>query len=389
MTRPPRDAPPWWPDGEPWRGRSWQGGRWRGGPWAEGGWRHGRRRFGCVFGLLFVLFIGSAVAFLIGLAAIALGLTGSGDPGDPLGLGLRIGGLLVLGAGVVGLLAGGRAVRAVAGHLDELADATRRVESGDYSVRVGDTLRGPRRLKQLARGFDTMAARLEADEVQRQSLLADVSHELRTPLAVVQGELEAIIDGVHAPDEAHLGAILDETRVLARLVDDLRTVALSEAGTLRLHREPTDVGLLAVEVATTLRTAAVQAGVTIEVNQADDLPLAELDPLRIREVLANLVTNAIRYTPRDGTVRISVAADGGGRHLLVKVRDTGRGIDPTVLPDVFERFVRSADSRGSGLGLAICRHLVEAHRGKISASTEPGGGTTMAFELPIRPVPDG
>lgn len=351
--------------------------------WGPG--RPGRRRFGCIFGLVFVLFIGSIVAFAIGLLATALGLTGAGDPGDPLGAGLRIGGLAALGIGVIGIIAGVRAVRAVARPLDELDEATRRVEAGDYSVRVGE-VRGPRSVRRLARGFDTMVARLEVDERQRRTLLADVSHELRTPLAVVQGQLEAIIDGVHEPDEGRLAAALEGTRVIARLVEDLRTVALSEAGTLPLHREPTDLGLVASEVADAFRTAADQVGVDIVVKASDVFPQADLDPLRMREVLSNLVANALRYTPARGRVTLTVASQGD--RAMVVVADTGAGIAPDVLPHVFDRFVRSADSHGSGLGLAISRHLVEAHGGSISAQSTPGSGTTITVDLPLVPPSD-
>jgi len=384
-----RQAPPWWPEGEPWKGdRDHQGrrrGGWGGG-WGGSGWgpgRSGRRRFGCIFGLVFVLFIGSIVAFIIGLLATALGITG--DPGDPLGAGLRIGGLVVLGIGVIGIVAGVRAVRAVTRPLDELDEATRRVEAGDYSVRVGE-VRGPRSVRRLARGFDTMVARLEVDEQQRRTLLADVSHELRTPLAVVQGQLEAIIDGVHEPDEGHLAAVLEQTRVIARLVEDLRTVALSEAGTLPLHREPTDLGLVASEVADAFRPAAQQAGVDIVVNAPEAFPQGDLDPFRMREVLSNLMANALRYTPVGG--RVTMTVDSDGERATVVVADTGAGIAPDVLPHVFERFVRSADSHGSGLGLAISRNLVEAHGGSISAQSMPGAGTTITVDLPLSPPSD-
>jgi signal transduction histidine kinase len=232
-----------------------------------------------------------------------------------------------------------------------------------------------------------MASRLAADERQRRTLLADVSHELRTPLAVIQGNLEALVDGVHPADPAHIEAILDETAVLSRLVDDLRTVALSEGGTLPLHREPTDLALLAADVASSFAAAADGAGVALAVDSADDLPLLDVDPLRIREVLANLVANALRYTPRGGSIRISAAGEdrralpAGGGFVRVAVTDTGPGIAPDVLPHVFDRFWKSADSRGSGLGLAIARNLVDAHGGQIGAESD-SGGTTVWLRLP-------
>jgi signal transduction histidine kinase len=230
-----------------------------------------------------------------------------------------------------------------------------------------------------------MAGRLETSEAQRRTLLADVGHELRTPLAVVQGNVEAILDGVHEPDREHLESILEETRVLARLVDDLRTITQSEAGRLALHREPTDLDVLVTDAVGSFEAAAAGAGVTLRVDVPDDLPILEVDPVRIREVVANLVANAIRHTPRGGMVTVSGGVEGGGtaRRVEITVADTGAGIDPALLPHVFDRFAKSADSRGSGLGLAIARGLVEAHGGSITASSPPGSGATFRFSLPV------
>ena len=182
----------------------------------------------------------------------------------------------------------------------------------------GRRLPGPRRaqtrsdlrpIQELARGFDTMAARLEADEEQRRTLLADVSHELRTPLAVITGNLEAILDGVYPPDEAHLTPILEETRVLERLIDDLRTLTLSEAGTLALHPEPTDPDVLVGDVVRSFTPAATRAGVRLAADVPDDLPILDIDPVRIREVLSNLVANALRHTPDGGSVTLGASRD--------------------------------------------------------------------------------
>jgi two-component system sensor histidine kinase BaeS len=280
----------------------------------------------------------------------------------------------------------GRSLRSTATTLDALVEATRQVEAGDYTVRVGVPRRGMRAMRQLTRGFDTMTARLEADERQRRTLLADVSHELRTPLTVVQGHVEAIVDGVHPADPAHLATILEETRVLGRLIDDLRTLALSEAGTLALYPEPTDPEVLIGEVSRSFEPAAAAAGVTIAVEIDGDLPIVDVDPVRIREVLANLVANALRHTPSGGRITIagSLTSEGGeGARLVFEVRDTGSGIDPALLPHVFDRFVQGDASRGSGLGLAIARGLVEAHRGTIFATSAPGTRTTFRVELPL------
>jgi two-component system sensor histidine kinase BaeS len=265
--------------------------------------------------------------------------------------------------------------------LDELVDVASRLEAGDYTARIRQPVRGPRPVRDLVRAFDTMAARLETDEAQRRSLLADVTHELRTPLAVVQGNVEAIIDGVHPADETHLSAILDETRVLTRLVEDLRTLALSEAGSLSLHREPTDLAILVTDVATAFEAAAGATGITIEADVDDSVPLLDSDPVRIREVLGNLVGNAIRHTPAGGSIRISGRLDGPWVELVVA--DTGSGIEPELLDHVFERFSRSASTGGTGLGLAIARGLVELHGGTIAATSQPGAGTRIEVRLPV------
>ncbi|MDQ6795458.1 MAG: HAMP domain-containing histidine kinase [Chloroflexota bacterium] len=346
-----------------WRGR-------RGGPWAGGrGWQRG---FGCVFGLVFLLVLGSVAT----VAATVISHFGS--------VGLAAGLLgLVLIFGFVG-----GTFRRTASTLDDLSDAARRVSGGDFAARVPQPRRGPPPLRELVRGFNTMAERLERDERKRRSLLADVSHELRTPLAVVQGNLEALLDGVYPADEAHLSGILEETRVLTRLVDDLRTLTLSEAGSLPLHREPTDVAVLAAEVAASFRPAAEAAGVTLTASVDEGVPLLDVDPVRTHEVLTNLVANALRYTPTGGRVTIAGALETGqkagqGARARLAVTDTGPGMAPEVLAHVFERFWKSPDSRGTGLGLAIARNLVEAHGGQIGADSRPGKGTTVWFTLPV------
>ncbi len=284
------------------------------------------------------------------------------------------------------LFGAARSARRIALPFGDLIEAAGRLEAGDYSARVSEHHLGPRELRSLLRAFNAMAARLEADEQQRRSLLADVSHELRTPLAILRGDLEAMLDGIHPADHAHLAAAVDEIALLTQLVEDLRTLALAEAGTLPLHIEPTDVAILVQDSASPLMVLAEQAGVRLEVELAEDLPLIDLDPLRIRQVLVNLIANALRYAPSGTAVR--VAARRRGDAIAITVADEGRGIAPEVLPHLFERFSKSEDSRGSGLGLAIARRLVEAHGGTIRAESgtatggEPGG-TVIEFELPI------
>ena len=364
---------------DPWAGRGdWRGGReeWRrrraaagargGPPWGP---PRGARwpGFGCLFGLAFLVIAGS----LLAMAGFVLSHTGPFP------------GLIVLILLVLLLVTIGRTFRTTGRTLDRLVDATRRIEAGDYSVRVGPAREGNRSTRQLVAGFDTMAARLETDERQRRNLLAEVSHELRTPLTVVQGNLEAMVDGVYPPDPAHLEVVLDETRVLGRLIDDLRTLALSEAGTLALHPEPTDPDILVADVVRSFEPVAAAAQVELGAAIDGDLPILDLDPVRIREVLANLVANAIRHTPPGGHVTVAGSVEADGRWVRLEVIDTGPGIDPALLPHVFDRFVKGEGSRGSGLGLAIARQLVLAHGGEIAAVSPPGGGTTMRVRLPL------
>lgn len=348
-----REGPPW--GGPPWGGPPWRRRRrhWRAGP-----------GFGCLFGILFLVVVGSV------LTAIATLLTSLGA--------IPIVITAIVAVAILATLARGTAN--AARDLDRMLAATRRVQDGDYGVRLGEPRSHLPPIQELARGFDTMTVRLEAVEEQRRSLLADVSHELRTPLAVITGNLEAIVDGVYPPDPAHLNAILDETRVMARLIDDLRTISMSEAGTLALHPEPTDLDVLIGEVVHAYGQGAREAGVTLTADVPGDLPILEVDPVRIREVIANLVRNALRHTPAGGTVSIEAVATRDA--VVVLVRDTGPGIDPALLPHVFDRFVKGEGSRGSGLGLAIARGLVEAHGGRISVDSTAGAGTTFQVELP-------
>ncbi len=342
-----------------------------GGPGDPGGtrapWNGGRphRGFGCLFGIVFLVVAGSMVA----AAAIIL---------SRLGLVVGLIAFVVVVAALVGLA---RGFRGSGRTLDDLVEATKRVEAGDYSVRVGTPERAIRSVRELTSGFDTMVERLDVDERQRRLLLADVSHELRTPLAVIAGNIEAMIDGVHPTDAVHLSTILEETRVMERLIDDLRTMVLSEAGTLPLHREPVDPDILIEEVVRSFAGAAAAAGVTVRAEFPDDLPILDVDPVRLREVLGNLVANAIRHTPAGGSVTIGAATDSSW--LELRVADTGSGIDPMVLPNVFDRFVKAPGSTGSGLGLPIARSLVEAHGGTLDVATTGPGGTTFRARLPV------
>lgn len=327
---------------------------------------HFAGRIGC-FIVVVVVVLASLVGLLAWLIGSVIGATDS--PVVAVLLGLLA--LLVL-ARVA------RALRLATSPVGDLIEASGRVEAGDFSTRVPET--GMREVRTLARAFNAMSARLEETEQHRRSALADVSHELRTPLTVIQGNLEAIIDGVYPADPAHLEPILAETRILERLIEDLRTLTLAEAGSLVLHREPTDLRALLNDLAASYRTQAEQAGIALTVAAADDLPILEIDPARIREVISNLLTNALRHTPRDGTVELSAAL--AGDQVEVTVHDTGSGIPADQLDRIFDRFYRSPDSPGSGLGLPIAKSLVEAHGGTITGISEARSGTSIRVRLP-------
>jgi signal transduction histidine kinase len=356
----PGERPPWWPKDEPF-------------PPARGDWRRVRGRFvrrAITFAIGFFLLFAFVVATFVTLLISVFSPAGPG-----LGVFTPVIAFFVL---LIVVTTVARTIRRVVVPLGDLIEAAESVEAGNYAVRV--RARGPRELRSLARAFNSMSAHLESSEKQRQQLLADVTHELRTPLTVVQGNLEALLDGVYPADTEHLAPILDETRVLSRLVEDLRTLSIAEAGALALHREPTDIRALVTDSVASFRTQADGAGVAL-ITDAATLPPADIDPVRLREVLSNLLANALRYTPRGGSVRISVTASDG--HLRVAVRDTGPGIAADALPHVFDRFYKSDESRGAGLGLAIAKSLVVAHGGEISATSEPGQGTEMRFALPV------
>jgi len=286
---------------------------------------------------------------------------------------------LVLGAMVMIV----RSLRRISTPFADLLEASDRVAGGDYSARVSE--QGPREVRSLIKAFNSMAVRLQANEEQRRDLLADVTHELRTPLTVIQGNIEALLDGVYPADETQLKSILEEAQVLNRLVEDLRTLALAESGALYLRKESTDLGVLLNEAAGAFRLQADEAQVAISVEIADEPPLMDLDPERIRQVLSNLIANALRYTPPGGVIRLRMGLDhqSSTPRLALAVSDSGPGIQEADLPHIFDRFYKTHDSSGMGLGLAIAKYLVTAHGGEIWAESAPGQGTTMHILLPL------
>ena len=351
--------PPWWPANEPWP------------PPDSRSWHRGRARFlrgiGCLFFLVLTLSGVGVTTIVRYLADRGAGGTWPSVAAVAVPLLALVGIMLAF----VGLM------RRVGIPASDLVGAANRVADGEYSVRVVE--RGPPFLRSYTRAFNTMVERLQSQDALRRQLMADVAHELRTPLSVIQGRLEGLLDGVYPRDDERLRLVLDETRVLGRLIEDVRTLAHSESGRLTLQRESTDVSVLVGDVVRSLSALAESNGVRLESRCAADLPLMDLDPLRMREVLTNVVTNAIRHTPSGGQVVVDAHAESG--KLTMSVSDSGSGIASADLPHVFDRFYKGPTSTGSGLGLAIARALVLAHGGEITAESVPGAGTSVRVRL--------
>ena len=272
-----------------------------------------------------------------------------------------------------------RGVRLSVAPMGDLIDASERIEAGEVGTQV--EVRGPREIRAMGRAFNAMSARLAADTEARRRLLADVSHELRTPISIIQGNVEGMIDGLYPPDRVHLERVLAETRHLERLIEDLRTLSLADAGALPLHREPVDLYELAADAVEGFQPQAAASGVTLSV-EGSAAPMLDLDPRRIRQVIGNLLSNALRHTPSGGRVTVSVRSDADS--VTLEVADTGVGMDAGSAERAFDRFWRAGDAAGAGIGLAIVRDLVRAHGGEAALETESGRGTTVRCGFPIR-----
>jgi two-component system sensor histidine kinase BaeS len=288
---------------------------------------------------------------------------------------------------LIPLVVGSYALRSFSRFVNPLARvmaAADVVAEGDFSVRVPEG--GAGEVGRLARSFNRMVAELERSDLQRRNLTADVAHELRTPLHIIQGNLEGILDGVYEPTPDQLNLLLDETRHLTLLVEDLRTLSLAEAGQLHLELETLDVEELLSDVATSFSGQAEAAGIVLQLEseQRPEPLTIQGDASRLDQVLSNLIANALRHTPSGGRITLSAHLQAGG--VRIQVSDNGEGIPAEDLPYVFERFWQSDPERkrgtGSGLGLAIVRQLVQAHGGRITAQSSPGQGTTFSIDLP-------
>lgn len=300
----------------------------------------------------------------------------------------------LLGA-ALGAVLGLFLARALAAPLGRLAQASRQLAHGDLSQRV--PLEGPLEVMAASQAFNEMAGALEAAEDLRRRMISDIAHELRTPLAVIQGNLQAILDDVYPLEKPEVQTIFDETLLLSRLVDDLRELALAEAGQLRLQPQVVDLATLITQSIAMFSGLATEKGIQLKTSIAENLPPVWADTARSSQVLRNLLANALRYTPQGGTLSLRVnpertrpsATDASSAsYVRLEVEDSGPGIAPEELAHVFERFWRAERSRsrahgGSGLGLAIAQQLVQAQGGQIGVSSAVGHGSCFWFTLPV------
>jgi signal transduction histidine kinase len=266
----------------------------------------------------------------------------------------------------------------IARQVGRLSDASTELAAGNLRARADED--GPRELAELARSFNTTARELQRLFDARRELVTWASHDLRTPIAAIQAMLEALEDGIASPDE-YLPALQQQVRMLAARVDDLSELARLDAGALTLELREAELDALVYECVGALEAEAASRGVRLEARTT--AARVRCAPEKIERVLLNLITNALRHTPADGSVVVVMSPDGG--EVEVAVEDTGEGLEPGTEQTMFDRFWRGDRARagdGAGLGLAIARGLVEAHGGRIWAERRSGGGARVAFTIP-------
>jgi signal transduction histidine kinase len=290
--------------------------------------------------------------------------------------------LAALGAAAFALLLGALIVRPLTRPLRELTAAIRAMAGGELKQEV--PVRSQDEVGELTAAFNQMSADLDSANRARRRMTADIAHDLRTPLTVIAGYTEALRDGVLEPTPERFEAMHGEVIHLQRLVSDLRTLSLVDAGELSLNRKPISPAALLERLAGAYQHRAQRAGVSLRVDASSSLPQVDVDEERMIQVLGNLVSNALRHTPPGG--RITLGGEGVEDGVLLRVEDDGEGIPPEALPLVFERFYRGDDSRHggegeSGLGLAIAKSIVEAHGGQIAVQSELGKGTRFTINL--------
>ncbi|MBN1374746.1 MAG: HAMP domain-containing protein [Dehalococcoidia bacterium] len=269
--------------------------------------------------------------------------------------------------------------------LQQLAFSARKIAAGDLAQRVRHNSNDE--VGEVSDAFNSMAEQLENKEKSRKQLLADVAHELRNPLSIVQGNLEAWLDGVIKPSPEQIASVYDETILLNRLITDLRELSLAEAGQLKLHIEKADMNEIINTEVTGFQARCQGKRISLSAVVADILPEVNIDRDRIRQVLHNLLENALRYTPADGSIDVKAGLEGTGL-LKISVSDSGSGIASNDLPFIFEHFYKADKSRqrsygGAGIGLALVKKYVELHGGSIWVDSVQGKGSAFYFTLPV------
>jgi two-component system sensor histidine kinase BaeS len=339
-------------------------------------WKEGRR-----FLLPFAMFLGG-IAFLfltaIGIVVYYATALGSGDFHPKMATFACAMPVVFL---IIMAIIGSFTFRRYGRPMTNIFSAIDSISEGDLSVRVPEHY--PRQFGQLAKRFNHMVSELERNEQQRRNLTADIAHELRTPLHIIQGNLEGILDGIYEATPEHINNTLDETKLLTRLVNDLQTLSLAEAGQLPLHPTRFLLADLMDDLTSSFSTQAASLGIDLRSSIADPTKELTADYDRLNQVLSNLISNAIRHTPKGGTISIETVSIPSG--VRIAVRDTGQGIPAEDLPFIFDRFWRGSKSRtervNSGLGLAIAKQLILAHGGTINVESVVGKGTTFIIEI--------
>jgi two-component system, OmpR family, sensor histidine kinase BaeS len=285
-------------------------------------------------------------------------------------------------AAVLALLVALAVSRRITRPVIRLIESARAMGRGDRRARVGDVPGAPAELRELAVTFDQMADTLAAQEQLRRDLAADIAHELRTPVAVLQANTEALLDGVLAHTPEQTASLHEEVLRLGRMVEDLQTLAAAEAAALQLSLQPCDLAQIAAAAAEDWEASFAAARVSFQ-RELEPTPVLA-DPVRLHQVIANLLSNALKFTPPGGRVRMLVSKAGGQARL--EVRDTGPGISPADQPHVFDRLWRGAQAAeitGSGIGLAVAAELTRAHQGVIELASESGSGSQFTLTLPL------
>ncbi len=288
---------------------------------------------------------------------------------------------LSLTIGVIGVATGVWISRGLSAPIAQMVEAAQTIGTGDLSFRID--IRGSQEITELAAAFNRMAEDLERAEQLRRNLVADVAHELRTPLTALAGNLRAALDQVYQLDEEEIANLYSQTQHLIRLVKDLSTLAQAEARQIPLALQNTDLRPLVQEVLSIFAPLAEEEGVTFKHHLPDELSLVSVDAARIRQVIHNLLANALRHTPEGGDITVAVSQTDD--EVQIAIHDTGEGISRQYLPLIFERFFRADVSRsretgGTGLGLSIAKAIVEAHNGRVTASS-PGLGQGSVFTI--------